>query len=235
MLFKNLFVWGPNPFNNKLFASQLYGLSGALPTCISEETEIHRSIFDDESIIFCDCDKKPIHYFCTQLARSSGINGRSPSIALLNVDQDAELVEPITRFKIRGVFYATDDFENITKGLDMVIKGEYWFTRELLTQTLEAVRSEKNGKYSLDEPLLTKRETEILYLIVAGFSNQNIADKLVISSNTVKTHVSNLYKKIDATNRVQAVLWATEYFERTKDLLEMNSLPGLIPGAVVQL
>lgn len=210
MLFENVYIWGPNPFNNKLFASQLYGLSGIDPTCISENSEINKILFDDTCIIFCDCDKRSIGFYCSQLTRSSGINGSNPSIALLNVDKDTDLVEDIIRYSVRGIFYTTDEFENVTKGLDKVICGEYWLSRDLLIHTLEILRQQKNCRHAVGEPLLTKRETEILYLIVAGFSNQNVADKLFISSNTVKTHVSNLYKKIDVTNRVQAILWATE-------------------------
>jgi LuxR family transcriptional regulator, maltose regulon positive regulatory protein len=56
----------------------------------------------------------------------------------------------------------------------------------------------------LIEPL-TLREIEILRLIATGFTNQNIADQLVISIPTVKRHISNIYAKLGAKNRTQAV------------------------------
>ena len=52
---------------------------------------------------------------------------------------------------------------------------------------------------------LSKREFEVLTLISRGDSNQQIADKLFVSQNTVKTHLSNLYVKLDAKRRTQAV------------------------------
>lgn len=52
---------------------------------------------------------------------------------------------------------------------------------------------------------LSKREWEVLSLLSEGFSNQEIADKLFVSLNTVKTHVSNLYLKLDVKRRTQAV------------------------------
>jgi len=52
---------------------------------------------------------------------------------------------------------------------------------------------------------LSKRETEILGQINLGKSNQEIADELFISLSTVKSHVSNLYSKLDVKNRVQAI------------------------------
>jgi LuxR family maltose regulon positive regulatory protein len=52
---------------------------------------------------------------------------------------------------------------------------------------------------------LTLRELEVLKLIEAGYSNQDIADKLVISMPTVKRHISNIYAKLGVESRTQAV------------------------------
>ncbi len=62
---------------------------------------------------------------------------------------------------------------------------------------------------SLPEPL-TPREREVLQMIVAGRSNPEIAAQLVIALSTVKTHVKNLYGKLQVTNRVQAVARAND-------------------------
>jgi len=57
------------------------------------------------------------------------------------------------------------------------------------------------------EPL-TVREVEVLKLLALGMSNQDIADKLVISERTVRTHVSNILSKLHLANRTQAALYA---------------------------
>ncbi|MFD9963064.1 response regulator [Amycolatopsis sp. NPDC058986] len=57
---------------------------------------------------------------------------------------------------------------------------------------------------------LTRREAEVLRLIAAGLSNLDIAAKLVISLETVKTHVGNIFTKLGAANRAQAVVVAYE-------------------------
>ena len=54
------------------------------------------------------------------------------------------------------------------------------------------------------EPL-SKRETDVLRLLALGHSNYEIAERLVITKNTVKMHIKHLYDKIDVHNRVQAV------------------------------
>ena len=57
---------------------------------------------------------------------------------------------------------------------------------------------------------LTHREAEILTLLSIGSSNDDIADKLFISPNTVKTHLYRVFRKIKVPNRFQAALWAAK-------------------------
>jgi DNA-binding NarL/FixJ family response regulator len=57
---------------------------------------------------------------------------------------------------------------------------------------------------------ISKRELEVLQLMAAGLSNQEIADKMFVSLNTVKTHSSNLFIKLDVKRRTQAVQRAKE-------------------------
>ncbi len=69
--------------------------------------------------------------------------------------------------------------------------------------------------FKLNEPELkrlgiSKREYEVLELIAQGLSNQEIAEKLFVSLNTVKTHSSNLFMKLDARRRTQAIHRAKE-------------------------
>lgn len=64
--------------------------------------------------------------------------------------------------------------------------------------------------FSVDEESLkrfgiSKREQEVLLLMAQGFSNQEIADKLFVSLNTIKTHISNVFLKLNVNRRTQAV------------------------------
>jgi len=58
---------------------------------------------------------------------------------------------------------------------------------------------------------LTEREREVLDLIARGLSNREIAEKMVISEKTVKTHVSNLLDKLDLEDRTRAAIWALKH------------------------
>jgi len=83
---------------------------------------------------------------------------------------------------------------------------------------LETIRNEKetgignSGMPALftQPPLLSQREIEVLRLIADGQSNQQIAESLIISLNTVKTHVSHIFSKLDTTDRLQTVKKARE-------------------------
>lgn len=70
---------------------------------------------------------------------------------------------------------------------------------------------------------VTARELEILGLIAAGLSNREIAERLFVSENTVKTHSSRLFDKLGARRRTQAVQLGQA----------MGLLPGVAPGAAV--
>lgn len=91
-----------------------------------------------------------------------------------------------------------------------------WLALKLSKPKIETVVVEKevyvtkNENFVLDTSLaaqleLSKRELEILGLLAQGHSNQEIAAKLFVSVSTVKTHVQNLFEKLDVKRRIQAI------------------------------
>lgn len=75
----------------------------------------------------------------------------------------------------------------------------------------EEVNTASIPKKSYSGPELSEREREILALIAEGHSNQEISRTLFISVPTVKTHISNLYQKLDVNSRTKAILKAREF------------------------
>ena len=87
-------------------------------------------------------------------------------------------------------------------GLKFTRKEEVVVVREVpVPATTTFVLNERK----LEELGITKRELEILSLIASGLSNREIAEKLFVSENTVKTHSSRLFEKMNAKRRTQAV------------------------------
>jgi len=91
-----------------------------------------------------------------------------------------------------------------------------WLAMKLIGKKKETIIVEKEvyvlnkDEFQLNEKALiqtglSKRELEVLCLISDGLSNEEIADKLFISLNTIKTHTSNLFEKLEVKRRTQAI------------------------------
>ena len=87
-------------------------------------------------------------------------------------------------------------------GLKFVKKKEVLVVKEVLVQPAEKFEVNENNLKQLS---ISKREHEVLVLMAQGLSNQEVADKLFVSLNTVKTHSSKLFEKLNVQRRTQAV------------------------------
>ena len=101
-------------------------------------------------------------------------------------------------------------------GLKLTRKEEVVLLKEVVKEVVKEVRVPvADEPFTVNEAQLkllgiTKRELEILELIAQGMSNREIAEKLFVSENTVKTHSSHLLDKLSAKRRTQAVQIAKE-------------------------
>lgn len=91
-----------------------------------------------------------------------------------------------------------------------------WLARQLASSKPQAEISVPNAK-AIASLGLTPRECEVLDLLAEGQSNKEIARSLKLTPNTVKTHVTNLYRKLDVNKRTQAV--------RRAQLLRLSAKP----------
>jgi len=107
-----------------------------------------------------------------------------------------------------GVFYVDDEVSLLLKGMEKIMNDEMWLSRKVAQDYIEHFRCANTVTTSQAYANLTKREKEIMRLLGHGASNIQIAEELFVSENTVKTHLHNIFKKINAKNRLQALLWA---------------------------
>jgi LuxR family maltose regulon positive regulatory protein len=88
-------------------------------------------------------------------------------------------------------------------------KSQVEFARRLL-DILDVSRAPEPVTVPETGQTLTRREAEVLQLIAGGASNQDLAKRLVVSENTVKAHVTNIFAKMNVTSRTQAIARAHE-------------------------
>jgi DNA-binding NarL/FixJ family response regulator len=94
-----------------------------------------------------------------------------------------------------------EDIRNVIK---TTVSGASWLAPEIAKIVLSKLASDEGKIFKKN--LLTEREIEILTLIAKGCSNTKIADNLYISINTVKTHIKNIFGKLEVEDRMHAVL-----------------------------
>ena len=81
------------------------------------------------------------------------------------------------------------------------------------------------GDWPGREEGLTAREAEVLSLITMGLSNQEIAERTLLSLNSIKSYIRSAYRKIDVDSRSKAVLWGVEHGMRA-DRVRINGSPA---------
>ncbi|ELV8803471.1 response regulator transcription factor, partial [Vibrio vulnificus] len=116
-------------------------------------------------------------------------------------------------------FYLSDDISTLELGIDKILSGDMWFSRKISQEFISTLRQHSKPISKTVSTKLTKREQQIITLLSLGNSNQQIARKLFVRENTVKTHLHNIFKKIDVKNRVQALIWAKEHLSPTSSTI----------------
>ena len=88
--------------------------------------------------------------------------------------------------------------------------GEAAMTRAMAKRLLKRI-AKRTANFDKNKEPLTERELTVLRLVASGASNSEIAEKLYISVNTVKTHLRNILQKLKLENRTQAATYAVQH------------------------
>ena len=118
-------------------------------------------------------------------------------IILLSSHQDEQFLEAGIEAGIKGFLLKNIDKDILDHALQVVAQDKPFFSDEFLPYFTQQYISAKNPSNNIQ---LSKREMEILQLIGAGFTNQEIADKLFISLRTVTNHRASMYLKTKTNN-----------------------------------
>ncbi|RME08827.1 MAG: DNA-binding response regulator [Anaerolineae bacterium] len=128
--------------------------------------------------------------------------GEKCRVVMLTISRKQEDLVGALRAGAQGYLLKNAEPEELRRGMLNLAADKGVLSPDLADQVIVALR--QSGMESLQEPL-TERELEVLRCLADGMTTAQIARHLIISVNTVKTHVRNILSKLDASNRTEAV------------------------------
>lgn len=152
----------------------------------------------------------------TAIQQLTSINPEMKILALTGYD-DPDLIFRAMKNGAKGYILKTMVTSQLIAAIDELLNGKVFLPPSLATKFFDEFQV-RVSKTSRPDPTkqallgyLTSREKEVLKLLTEGITYKGVADKLVISETTVKTHVNNIFQKLQVNDRTQAVLYALRY------------------------
>lgn len=127
-------------------------------------------------------------------------------VLILTVHNEVEYLLKAVDIGVDGYILKESESAELKKAINFVVNGENYIQPKLIPLLNNRLLARDMDKDKIE--LLTRREKEVLIKIANGMINKEIANSLHISERTVKNHISNIFKKIDVSDRTQAAVFA---------------------------
>ena len=127
-------------------------------------------------------------------------------VLILTVHNEVEYLLKAVDIGVDGYILKDSESSELKKAINVVLSGESYIQPKLIPFLNQRLMARDQDKDKIDS--LTKRELEVLSEVANGMFNKEIAISLNISERTVKNHISNIFKKIDVSDRTQAAVFA---------------------------
>jgi len=136
----------------------------------------------------------------------------SPGIAILvlTMFEDDDSVFAAMRAGARGYLLKGTEGEDTVRAIKVVSSGEAIFSPPVARRMVQYFGTGASNATPLPFPELTEREREVLSLIAQGYTNEAVAEKLVLSPKTVRNHVSSILSKLQVAGRTAAIILARQ-------------------------
>lgn len=131
-------------------------------------------------------------------------------IIMLTIHQDREYLFQALQFGASGYVLKDADGAVLVEAIRKVYQGETYIQPTMAKDLIVEFKRYTSGdiQSAKKKSLLSEREIEVLGLIAKGLLNKEIAKTLYISEKTVKNHISNIFKKLNVSDRTQAAVYA---------------------------
>lgn len=137
------------------------------------------------------------------------LKGQDPKLPILVLTSfsDEETVFAAIKAGALGYLLKEASAEELLQAIRNVCAGRSSLSPDIALKVIQELHRPPANRPLTEDPL-TEREVEVLRLVARGLSNNDIADQLVVSERTVRTHISNILSKLHLANRTQAALYA---------------------------
>lgn len=129
-------------------------------------------------------------------------------IMVLTIHNEIDYILKAVDLGVHGYMLKDSDSSELITGIQTIFSGEPYIQPSLLPMLNNKLVERDSDKEKIE--IITNREMEVLKLLAEGLFNKEIASRLGISERTVKNHVSNLFKKIEVSDRTQAAIFAVK-------------------------
>lgn len=143
--------------------------------------------------------------------RQVGASGSSVRTIILAENINSPDVASALHLGARGVVVKDSAAEVLFKSIQSVIAGRYWIDSDEVSDAAASLRRLDVQRRHRRAFGLTPRELAIVRAVVAGDTNQEIGHNLSITENTVKSHLTHIFNKLGASNRVELALFAAHH------------------------
>ena len=137
--------------------------------------------------------------------------GAPPRTIVLTDSVDTPEVVRAVNLGVRGVVLTDSPPHVLIGSIISVVSDQDWIGSEPVAGKLPSLRKLETSERRTKAFGLTRRELEILRQVVAGYTNKEIAERVSISENTVKSHLTHIFNKLGASNRVELALFAAHH------------------------
>ncbi len=160
-------------------------------------------------VLFANSEPMPnIREVCKAIRDTSDDPKKAQLMLLGNIPSHEEVVS-LMNVGVRGYFDLNDAADQLAESIRIVYKEEIWLPRDKMSSIMDRIISVVGRdlkEKTLDQ--LTPTEFQVLRLIGQGKSNDEIAQAMFISKNTVRSHIKSIYAKLDTHSRLQLALYA---------------------------
>ncbi|WED29791.1 response regulator transcription factor [Vibrio sp. DW001] len=198
---KNILFFGRRNIQSSLIKKELESATNIQVTQFSHNSVVNSFTSNKIDVVLIG------YHSISDSAYSEFMSSSTPGLSVVIYDVPTDLkneTELMSWNSLRGILYEDAPIEHLVRCVVDVIDGELWLPRQLMSKMLLQFKmlSISSPTYADD---LTKREKEILDMLVRGQTNLQIADQLYVAECTVKTHIYKIYKKLNIKCRKEAI------------------------------